>query len=481
MFDSLCLMSRRSDPALALEAMLASDVAGFDASAAVEALGDVRTVRGLVDRYEASVTSRLAHVHADGGGAPAADVHTKESGVSAAEARRKERRAKTLDAVESFGDALATGAIGAEHVDALANVTGKLDDEVKAELLDREHDLLADAIRQTPEAFGRRCRELVNRIERDQGVERAERQRRETRLSRRVDQNGMHHLTGVFHPELGAAIWSAIDSQVGALVAATGDRSTDREQLAAEALGELISGGHQAERPTVTEVGVLIDLATLTHGLHEHSICEYDNGVPLPPATVRRLCCNAEVIPIVLKGDGVPVDVGRDQRLANRAQRRALRAMYRTCAFHGCDVPFRRCEIHHLLEWELGGPTDLANLLPLCARHHHVIHEGGWQLDWRRTAPSRSDNPTVRCMRKSASTPGRPIAPPCHDLADDNPTTRTMSPSPAEGSIGAPCRPVRSHSGRWIGTSDGMATPSGHAPPPKQNSLPSGSSRTQLR
>ena len=54
--------------------------------------------------------------------------------------------------------------------------------------------------------------------------------------------------------------------------------------------------------------------------------------------------------------------------------------MYRTCAFEGCEVPFHRCEIHHIVPWERGGPTDLDNLIPLCSRHHHVVHELGWKL-----------------------------------------------------------------------------------------------------
>ena len=55
--------------------------------------------------------------------------------------------------------------------------------------------------------------------------------------------------------------------------------------------------------------------------------------------------------------------------------------MYRCCAFGNCDVTFDRCEIHHILPWELDGLTDLANLIPICSRHHHVIHEHGWSLD----------------------------------------------------------------------------------------------------
>jgi len=74
------------------------------------------------------------------------------------------------------------------------------------------------------------------------------------------------------------------------------------------------------------------------------------------------------------------LDLGRTTRLANRAQRRALRALYRGCGIPGCDVSFDRCTIHHVVWWRHGGPTDLWNLLPVCSRHHHHIHDRGWQL-----------------------------------------------------------------------------------------------------
>jgi hypothetical protein len=97
--------------------------------------------------------------------------------------------------------------------------------------------------------------------------------------------------------------------------------------------------------------------------------------------TVRRLACEADLIPIVLNGAGVALDVGRSKRLATAHQRRALAARYETCAIPTCAVLFHRCEPHHLRPWEDGGRTDLANLLPLCVKHHHAVHEGGWKLD----------------------------------------------------------------------------------------------------
>ena len=78
--------------------------------------------------------------------------------------------------------------------------------------------------------------------------------------------------------------------------------------------------------------------------------------------------------------DGVVLDVGRTRRLATRAQRRALRVMHPTCAIPGCQVPFDRCQPHHIHWWRHGGTTDLDNLVPLCARDHHRVHDHGWQL-----------------------------------------------------------------------------------------------------
>ena len=128
-------------------------------------------------------------------------------------------------------------------------------------------------------------------------------------------------------------------------------------------------------------MSVLIDHRTLVDGLHHNSVCETDNGVPLPVSTVRRMCCDAEIIPVVLGGNGEALDVGRTRRTANRAQRRALRAMHRTCAHPDCTVGFSACRIHHVRWWwRDSGPTDIDNLLPLCERHHHQVHERGWGL-----------------------------------------------------------------------------------------------------
>ena len=52
-----------------------------------------------------------------------------------------------------------------------------------------------------------------------------------------------------------------------------------------------------------------------------------------------------------------------------------------------CETAFDHCHIHHIDWWEHGGHTDIDNLLPVCNRHHKLIHYDGWQLH---LAPDRT-------------------------------------------------------------------------------------------
>lgn len=122
-------------------------------------------------------------------------------------------------------------------------------------------------------------RRRVRRLERDAGVERAERQRRETQLSKMIDREGMYVINARLHPELGSIVFNALDAETSSLVKAGGDRTVDRSQVAAEALGNLIAGGHQAGRPTEAEIRIHVDQQTAsTAQLHDHSVCEFDDG-----------------------------------------------------------------------------------------------------------------------------------------------------------------------------------------------------------
>ena len=98
-------------------------------------------------------------------------------------------------------------------------------------------------------------------------------------------------------------------------------------------------------------------------------------------AQARRLACTAKILPAVLGGHGLPLDLGRARRLFTPAQRKALLVRDRTCRAEGCDVPGTWCDAHHVDPWHAGGPTDLGNGVLLCHHHHHRVHDTGYRTD----------------------------------------------------------------------------------------------------
>ena len=98
------------------------------------------------------------------------------------------------------------------------------------------------------------------------------------------------------------------------------------------------------------------------------------DGDLLAPDTMRKLACDADLIPAILAGPSHVLDLGRTTRLFSSAQVKALWLRDRGCTFPGCGIPAHWCQAHHLRHWIDGGPTSLANAGLLCARHHTVVH-----------------------------------------------------------------------------------------------------------
>ena len=104
-------------------------------------------------------------------------------------------------------------------------------------------------------------------------------------------------------------------------------------------------------------------------------------GDRITASQARRLACTAKILPAVLGGTGLPVDLGRAKRLFTPAQRKALLIRDQTCRAEGCDVPGTWCDAHHLDPWHNNGPTDLDNGILLCAHHHHRAHDTSYRTD----------------------------------------------------------------------------------------------------
>jgi Domain of unknown function (DUF222)/HNH endonuclease len=331
------------------------------------------------------------------------------TGMARSSARTRVQAFRQLVVLPTMGDLLAQGKVSFDHVRALAehadspNRDAVIDDE--AGLARWALELSADAYRERLATWARDLDE-----QRLAGLSHHERQRARRRVLRSRTRDGLRRTVLELDDESDALVYGALRGVVREMRDADRkakvphDRQRTTQQYLADAAREVAhrSAGadvitkHKA-RPVILAI---TEMSVLWDQLRVNGVCELDDGTQLTGAQLRKLACEADIIPIVLSGDGVPLDMGRVARLATYKQRLALRALHPTCAVEGCDMEFDRCEIHHLKPWERGGLTNLDNLVPLCAYHHTWIHD----LDGNVTMELLPDR-TLRL-------PGFPI-PPC--------------------------------------------------------------------
>ena len=322
------------------------------------------------------------------------------------EAEQVLRRAQAASAAAGFAEALAAGRIATGHIDRLASSLRRLEPAARAQLLADSARLVAMASQLTPDEFGRALGREERRLASDDGEDRLERQRRSVRLRDRVDRDsGMHVWTLTVDPLTGLMLRSRVQAATETLFH-TGtpplcptDPVEKQAFLRAHALLSLIDGnGVRLGRP---EIVVVVDAgapdaheagaraheqrADQHHAGHRSADVDWGLPVELPWSVLAQLADRGDVIGVVVRNGVVlhapgQLNLGRTTRLANAAQRRALRALYSTCAVPGCAARYDLCSIHHVTWFRNGGSTDLDNLLPLCSKHHHAVHDDGWNL-----------------------------------------------------------------------------------------------------
>ena len=178
-----------------------------------------------------------------------------------------------------------------------------------------------------------------------------------------------------------AAMFTAIATvlDTGSRPVDAGDDRTPAQRHAAALADACASVLDHGELPTTTgqrpHLTVTIGSADLEHRTRSAVL---DLGGTLSPTGLRQLACDARVIPVVLDGAGQPLDIGRAQRTVPEHLRHAVTTRDRGCA--RCGRPPSWCEVHHVHEWQHGGPTDLDNLVLLCRACHRLIHHAGWTV-----------------------------------------------------------------------------------------------------
>lgn len=296
-------------------------------------------------------------------------------------------------ALPTTGAAVADGDISGEHVTeidkAVSAVSGLVDDEGRKQA---EHQLVEVARQAHPpavRAFGKR---LLAYLDQD-GKPPDERDQSEPvrEFSYHYSRHGWLRFSGQLDPEAA----TQLEGLVGVLAKpAPADATGEPDprllpQRQGDALAEVIDlatrtddlSTQGGERAVMTMTVPLQQLQQRTNA----ALFEVPGITSV--AALRRLACDAKVIPAVLGTAGEPLDIGRAARLATGAQRRALVLRDKGCAFPGCDRAPKWTTAHHIRHWADGGNTDRDNLVLLCARHHRRIHHSEWDVAIRDGLP----------------------------------------------------------------------------------------------
>ena len=198
---------------------------------------------------------------------------------------------------------------------------------------------------------------------------------------------GVFVLRGDLDAEGGTLVKTAIDALMA--VPRPGDERT-ASQRRADALTDMASQQlHRGEHKSVSGERPHLTVTASLDALRDQA------GTPLPELKgfgpvhrqiARRIACDVVRRDVTIAGDTapgadvVPLSVGRSRRTIPAHIREALRLRDNGCRFPGCDRGHEWCDAHHRVHWADGGKTELSNLVSLCRRHHHAIHEEGWSI-----------------------------------------------------------------------------------------------------
>ena len=312
---------------------------------------------------------------------------TEQNTHSAQSAREQVHLATGLQRWPAVAGALANGGLSVEQATAIVRGLDRLPDDLDPA---RCHDVATQLVEYAgsfgPSALAR----LVNRAVEVVAPEVAEEADR--RAVERIDAElrRQRHLSWRRGPDGEVLLKAKLDQVTGEhLIAilraiATQQRKTSllagidvsRTQANADALGTVFAHyascgqapRHGADRPRLL---VTVDFDTLARRLGTATLA--NTGAKLTAAQARRLACDAHILPVVLDGRSVPLDVGRARRLFTGHLGALLIARDRGCAFPGCDRPPADCEAHHRRPWWASGRTSLHNGVLLCTYHHHIV------------------------------------------------------------------------------------------------------------
>jgi len=320
--------------------------------------------------------------------ASAASWLTAQTGTARSVAGARVRLARYLALMPATLEALAEGAITESHARVLARCVAN--PRVRDAFAGAEADLVGWAMDITADELSQRVDAWIELVDAD-GVEPHAPEHdvvHANQVGDRVKINGDLGLS------TGLAVMAALRERADQLFRrdqAAADANPDDglgmrtpSERMGEALVELVlRGASDQSNPVHREplFTVLVDEETFRSGRrHPDTLLELTDGTVVPIDVLERYRCGGRYQSLVLDASRAVLFLGREQRYANRAIRRALAARDRGCAVPGCDRPPEQCDAHHVTWWDFDGGSDIDKMALLCRHHHRMVHAGTLEI-----------------------------------------------------------------------------------------------------
>ena len=388
MLDWLEVAATASDQALVEPAWRHGD----DGLAA--ALGLVGRLRCALDRVEVAVAAEAqARGSANAHGLSTVDWLCQAAGASAPRPDVQHvtavlRVAETCSgpAGEAFVDAFRAGAMPLAKADQVARFVRDVRPVADPDALAADVAALVGAASDDGRGRGLSSRELARAIrfaaqliKPASDLENDEQRRRLGRaLHKSTGPAGMSTYRVILDAEGAAVIDAALAALSAPVKGPDGEldprpAATRRADALLEVVRRSVSSPGEQPRTEKAQVIVTIPLDHLVEQCRGAGLTM--TGELLSPAVVRRMACDARIIPMVLGSRGEVLDIGYGDRFFTPVQRKAVWHRDHQCTFPGCTVPAQWAEVHHVQWWSRGGPSDLSNAALLCGRHHTLVHQ----------------------------------------------------------------------------------------------------------
>jgi hypothetical protein len=296
-------------------------------------------------------------------------------GIDMNTARERVRVAHALGRLPKVDARFAKGAISYSKVRAVTRIANE----------NNEDYLLMIAKHGTAHHVEKLVR-LSRRAERLQDTEAAQERHDNCQLSYRYDHDGCLVIKGRFPSEQGELIVKALEKAMEKQYAGNAESEVDpiatRRADALAEVAETYMNSEPVPNSTADRYQVVVHVAAVTPASKDVSAetSHIENGPHVSAETSRRIACDCSVVGIRESENGEPLAIGRKTRSIPPAMRRALRMRDEGCRFPGCTND-RFVDGHHIEHWADGGETGLDNLVLLCRRHHHLVHEGGFNCE----------------------------------------------------------------------------------------------------